>query len=238
MQNIVPQQPAGAFIFGRGGQRISQDDIAMRRRLAAQQMAGATDTSPVGHWSQGLARALGGVTGALQMRRADKDAAANQEALQAQIVAALSGEGGSPEGGDPIAALLANPETQAIGAQILKGRQAPPQDVPELIQYARIANDPTRPEWERKAAADRVTVLNDPLSVITNSAGTQILPRSQLLGMTAPQAVSPPPEAIAELQADPSAAAEFDEAFGAGAAARVLGGGGAGNGTGGFPGLR
>lgn len=46
---------------------------------------------------------------------------------------------------------------------------------------------------------------------------------------------SPPPEAIDELKRDPSAAAEFDEAFGAGAAARVLGqGGGVSNGTGGF----
>ena len=46
---------------------------------------------------------------------------------------------------------------------------------------------------------------------------------------------SPPAEAIDELKRDPSAAAEFDEAFGQGAAARVLGqGGGVSNGTGGF----
>lgn len=42
----------------------------------------------------------------------------------------------------------------------------------------------------------------------------------------APQ--EPPSEAIAELRQDPAAAAEFDEAFGAGAAARVLGQGGGG----------
>ena len=43
-----------------------------------------------------------------------------------------------------------------------------------------------------------------------------------------------PPEAIADLQANPATAAQFDEVFGQGAADRVLGGGGAGNGTGGF----
>ncbi len=54
-----------------------------------------------------------------------------------------------------------------------------------------------------------------------------------LPGKPGPRAVAPPPEAIAELKRDPSAQAEFDEAFGKGAAARILGGG-AGNGTGGF----
>jgi hypothetical protein len=44
---------------------------------------------------------------------------------------------------------------------------------------------------------------------------------------------APPNEAIAELKADPSGAAEFDQVFGQGAAARILGGG-SGNATGGF----
>lgn len=55
------------------------------------------------------------------------------------------------------------------------------------------------------------------------------------LGGTGQAVGSPPPEAIDELKRDPSAAAEFDEAFGQGAAARVLGqGGGGGNVTSGF----
>ncbi len=49
-----------------------------------------------------------------------------------------------------------------------------------------------------------------------------------LPGMPAPKGAAPPPEAIAELKRDPSAKAEFDEAFGKGAADRILGQGGAG----------
>lgn len=129
MQNIVPSQPSEPFVFGRGGQRISQDDIALRRRVAAQQMAGATDTSPVGHWTAGLARALGGLTGGLEMRRLDRASAENQEATSAAIAAALAPGGTLEGGGDPIAALLANPETQGLGAQLLKARTPKEPDI-------------------------------------------------------------------------------------------------------------
>ena len=44
-----------------------------------------------------------------------------------------------------------------------------------------------------------------------------------------------PPQAVSELRANPATAAQFDEIFGKGAAAKVLGGG-AGNSVGGFPG--
>lgn len=66
------------------------------------------------------------------------------------------------------------------------------------------------------------------------SGPASALPQA-LGGVTGNQpASSPPPEAIAELKSNPSTAGHFDEVFGQGAAARYLGGG-ASNGTGGFP---
>lgn len=50
---------------------------------------------------------------------------------------------------------------------------------------------------------------------------------------TGAPSVAPPPAAIADLKSNPGSAAQFDEIFGPGAAARVLGGG-TGNGVGGF----
>ena len=58
-------------------------------------------------------------------------------------------------------------------------------------------------------------------------------------GMPGPKSAAPPPEAVTELRRDPSAAAEFDAAFGKGAAARILGQGGAGgNVSGNFPAIQ
>ena len=48
-------------------------------------------------------------------------------------------------------------------------------------------------------------------------------------------AQEPPADAIADLRSDPTGAAEFDEVFGQGAAARYLGQGGAGSGQPNFP---
>ena len=67
----TPLSPAPqAFVWGSGGKRMSPEDIEIARHLAAQQIEEAGSTAPVGHWLQGAARALGGLTGALEMRRA------------------------------------------------------------------------------------------------------------------------------------------------------------------------
>lgn len=67
-----PEQP---FIWGKGGRRMTPEDIARERALAARQMQ--SDYSPVQHWSQGLGRVADNVLGALRDRNAQKAAAAN-----------------------------------------------------------------------------------------------------------------------------------------------------------------
>ena len=72
---------------------------------------------------------------------------------------------------------------------------------------------------ERQARVRQLYDLRNP--VVADVAGEDgstrrtVIPRASLGG--------PPPEAIAELRADPSSAAEFDEIFGPGAARRALG---------------
>jgi len=97
------QQP---FLWGRGGKRMSMDDIALRRRLAAQQMAQGSDYSPVGHWTQGLARVANGLAGSVNMGRADKAEAAQRDAQQ-EIIEALLAPETMPSTGRPI---LHNPD--------------------------------------------------------------------------------------------------------------------------------
>jgi hypothetical protein len=59
----MPGRPNEPFLWGRGGRRRTADDIALERRFAQQQMATGADASPVGHWTQGLARVANGLAG-------------------------------------------------------------------------------------------------------------------------------------------------------------------------------
>lgn len=54
------------------GEDPSLESIALRRKLAAALMAKAADSSPVGHWTQALARGLQGWGGYFQDQQADK----------------------------------------------------------------------------------------------------------------------------------------------------------------------
>lgn len=72
----LSQQPAGpAFTWGKGGRRMTPEDIARERALAARQMQ--SDYSPVQHWTQGLGRVADSLLGALRDRNAQKAADAN-----------------------------------------------------------------------------------------------------------------------------------------------------------------
>lgn len=201
----LPQAPPDPFIFGRGGARMSPEQVARLRDIAEAEMAEAGSFAPVGHWTQGLARALGGVTGGLRMRRADK-ADAEMAAESDAVTQALL---------DPnvdkatVFRAMANPRlsegAQSVAELLAKGMMpAKPSAPPEIIELAAIANDPTQPPAIRKVAADRITALNDPMAIIPlpGNRGTFVGRNSQFAttmggggqtsGAQAPPTVLPP----------------------------------------------
>src|SRR3546814_14365768 len=94
---VGQMQTAQPFTWGQGGQRLTPEDIALQRRLAAQQMQQGADFSPIGHWSQGLARVAQGLFGGMRERRAAKaseaNAAESNAVLQAERKSVVEGKG-------------------------------------------------------------------------------------------------------------------------------------------------
>lgn len=103
-----------------GGMSAAQ--IALARQMAARQMAQASDTSPVGHWTAALARALGGLSGGMR----EAQAAQAEQGQRAALVQALSGAAGSMGVPPQMAPVLAqNPETApALIAQMYNQNQS------------------------------------------------------------------------------------------------------------------
>jgi hypothetical protein len=109
LPQALPQQPQEPFLWGAGGQRVSADEIARQRAMAEQQLASGMDYSPIASPWQGLARVAQGVTGALAMKKADKEAA-NQSASAAILQNLMVNSGGANAGnGDAVLAALADP---------------------------------------------------------------------------------------------------------------------------------
>lgn len=119
------------FLWGRGGQMMAPDDITQKRRLAAALLAQGTDISPVQHWTQGAARALNGLMGGIEMRRADNAADDLAERRDA-VAAALASGNPMSDGTDPIAAALAFPGMEDMAE--LAYKRAHPAPVEPSIQ--------------------------------------------------------------------------------------------------------
>lgn len=198
-QLAQPEQP---FVWGQGGRRMTPDDIAREREIAASLMS--PDYSPVASPWQGLARVSENLTGALRERKADKASQSNAD-YSAQIAQSLlnpsvpgsasPGAGQSPASGGNLMQVIADPyadpSVKALAQMQLEQQQKVAmkqfeyqnRELPEVAQLAQIANDTTQPEWMRKAAADRITAMNDPLAVIPDlggGIGGYVGPRSQL----------------------------------------------------------
>lgn len=236
--------PPSPFLWGAGGSKYSPEQVEQMRAMAQAEMQDATSGAPVAHWLQGLNRSLGAVTGGLRMRKADKagaEIAAESDAVTQALLA-------NPTRDSVLGAIASGKLSKggmAVAEILAEGFKPPkPNAPPEIIELASIANDPMQPPHIRKAAADRVTALNDPLVNMPLPGGRAFVgPRSEVVptlggggqSSGAPQTMAPPAEAIADLKADPTGAAEFDEVFGAGAAARILGSGGPAATPGRFP---
>lgn len=233
----APLSAPEPFVWGRGGTRLTPEQVLAERDHARAEIDEAGSGAPVGHWLQGLNRALGGLTGGLELRRARKAEEANRAESDAVIAALLDGNSDNRT----LLAAAANPyisdEARKLVGMEYARLNPKPSAPPDIIELAQIANDPTRPPYEREAAAAAVKAKTDPFINATLPGGRFYSgPQSGLATAMgggdpvsgAPQTTAPPAEAIAELKGDPSPAAraEFDEAFGVGSAARVLGQGG------------
>lgn len=98
------------FLWGQGGRKMTPEQVDRERLVAQALLARGSDTSPVGHWTAALNRALQGVTGGLRDRRAGEAEDAGLAAAAERVAPFL---GGSPTvtassmGGSPVAAALA-----------------------------------------------------------------------------------------------------------------------------------
>lgn len=92
LRELIP-----AFFTGPGGRPLSEEEIARRRQVAGSLLAQATDTSPsAGGGASILAKAIQGLSYGINEGRAERAAAANAEASQANIAAMLGGSGSTP----------------------------------------------------------------------------------------------------------------------------------------------
>lgn len=176
---MQPMQEA-PFVWGQGGTRMTAEDIARARALAEQQMMTGADFSPVGHWTQGLARVAQGIVGGLGARKADRAAEANaaESASIAQMLMG-GGEGGAPSG-DVVAQALLNPnldpQTRDYAKMLFQQQNTGP--IEPVIQRANNGdiiglNPMTGEEIFRNADPNPKPVLN--WITATNPDGTKTL---------------------------------------------------------------
>jgi hypothetical protein len=104
---------------------------AQKHRKLAQLLAGqATDASPVGHWTQALARVIQGGVG----RMHDNAATEGERQGQASIVQMMSGNP-SPQ------AMMANPYTQDMGKQLFLAQAKQKMDPTAALQAEKLRFD-------------------------------------------------------------------------------------------------
>ena len=101
------------FVWGRGGRKLTPDQVERERESAALLAKGAMDYSPVAHWSQGLNRVAQGLLAGLDYRRAD-NADAEIANVNKGLIESLLGGGSSASSAAPVSS-SAIPMTSAAG---------------------------------------------------------------------------------------------------------------------------
>lgn len=89
----------GPFIWGEGGQKLSPEEVARQRALASRLASQVGDTSPVGHWTQGLTRVTEALRGNLtdwRANQAEQAGLAEAQSAISPIIAALGGGASVP----------------------------------------------------------------------------------------------------------------------------------------------
>ncbi len=92
-------QEQSPFVWGAAGAMLTPEEVARRREAADAMLAQGADYSPIGHWTQGLARVAKAIRGGLERRDADQAASegrAQASEAYSKIAQALSGGGQAP----------------------------------------------------------------------------------------------------------------------------------------------
>jgi hypothetical protein len=140
--NTTP--PTQPFTWGSGGARMTPEDIAAQKKVAAAMMEKGSDTSPfpyetrgAGIWTQGLARVAKGVIGGYEDGEASKASQANAADNKAMIAALLGGAATpaaqSVATSGTVPAVLARPSVAPVSApadHIYSNDEPSPLDAP------------------------------------------------------------------------------------------------------------
>jgi len=94
------RNPLESFVWGQGGAALTPEEIAKQREVEEAVRARGVDTSPVGHWTQGLARVADALAGSV--RRGRLETAGEENATYNQdIIKSLMGGGATPAASAP-----------------------------------------------------------------------------------------------------------------------------------------
>lgn len=122
-----------AFVWGAGGAQMTPEQIARERAIADALVAQGINTSPVGHWTQGLARVANAAAGAFRGGAADEAERTGRADWQSRLAATLAGAGGgaaataapvnpvsSPMGNAAAAGVASSPDASMIREGLIK----------------------------------------------------------------------------------------------------------------------
>ena len=164
---LAPEAAPEPFMWGKGGVRMSPQEVAAKRAEAARMMETGMDFSPVGHWTQGLARAVqGGIGGHLDSKA--RKAQSENEAVDAEIREALIA---GNIGDDALAAALLEPAasdgTRAFAQMEYQRRMPQPQELNATQQM--LVDMGLRPGSAEYQAANRdlFAARTDPMITAT-----------------------------------------------------------------------
>lgn len=94
-----------AFIWGAGGKKLTPEEAERRRQVENALLAKGVDFSPVGHWTQGLARVADAAAGAFRrydLSKGEKQIEDVNKGLIANLLAGGSGASSSPSASIPM----------------------------------------------------------------------------------------------------------------------------------------
>lgn len=115
-----------AFTWGRGGAQMTPEQIARERAIADALVAQGINTSPVGHWTQGLARVANAAAGSIRGGAADEAERTWRADWQSRLASTLAGTGGGAAPSSTPVSPVANPVSSPMGSTAAAGVASSP----------------------------------------------------------------------------------------------------------------